>query len=101
MASLLFRPSIIMESLVRAKRTSVNSRQPCSWVLKLTLGLKALAAEVVGVYARDSVGKLTQPDTAIHSHIVYSGGAGNDLTAHLEDFAIAKGTRLYLPRKSN
>jgi len=60
---------------------------------------KTLPAEVVGVYASDAVGKLTHPDTEIHSHVVYSDGAGNGLTAHLEEFSIAKGTKLYLPQK--
>lgn len=60
---------------------------------------KTIKSEVVGVYASDAVGKLTHPDTAIHSHVVYSNGAGSDLSAHLEEFSIAKGTKLYLPKK--
>jgi alpha-acetolactate decarboxylase len=59
---------------------------------------KTLKAEVVGVYASDAVGKLNHPDTAIHSHVVYSNGAGSEITAHLEEFSLAKGSKLYLPR---
>ena len=60
---------------------------------------KTLTARVVGVYASDSVGSLTHPDTSIHSHLIFSNDEGNELTAHLEQFSIAEGTKLFLPKK--
>lgn len=58
---------------------------------------KELSATLVGVYAKDAVGKLTHPDTNIHTHIVYKSKRGEDLTGHLEDFSLGKNTKIFLP----
>jgi alpha-acetolactate decarboxylase len=59
---------------------------------------KELSATLVGVYAKDAVGKLTHPDTSIHTHIVYKSKSGEDLTGHLEDFSLGQNTKVFLPR---
>lgn len=58
---------------------------------------KELSATLVGLYAKDAVGKLTHPDTKIHTHIVYKSKRGEDLTGHLEDFSLGKNTKIFLP----
>lgn len=55
-------------------------------------------AVIVGVFAKNSVGKLTHPDTNIHPHIVFTDTKGIELTGHLEDFEINSGTTLFLPK---
>jgi len=56
---------------------------------------------VVGVFASDSVGDLTHPDSSQHSHLVYMDPAsGQRVTGHLEQYGIKKGTKLKLPKVS-
>ncbi len=55
------------------------------------------AAKVVGIYAGDSVGKLTHPGTSIHAHVLMDAH-GNQVTGHVERVAVAGGSVLRLPR---
>ncbi len=58
-----------------------------------------LAGTLVGVYAVDSVGKLTHPATRTHGHIIYEDRAtGQRLTGHLERVGLAPGAVLKLPK---
>jgi alpha-acetolactate decarboxylase len=59
---------------------------------------KEVTGTIIGVYARDAVGKLTHPDTSIHTHILYKDSRGNELTGHLEDFQLDKNTKVFLPK---
>lgn len=59
---------------------------------------KKVTGTIVGVYALDAVGKLTHPDTRIHTHIVYKDSSGNELTGHLEDFHLEKNTEVLFPK---
>lgn len=56
-------------------------------------------AQLVGVFAENSVGNLTHPDTTIHSHIVLQSETGELMTGHVEDFRVLKGSRLFLPKE--
>jgi alpha-acetolactate decarboxylase len=54
---------------------------------------------LVGVYAADSVGKLTHPATSTHVHLIsIDDGTGERITGHVERVGLAKGVVLRLPR---
>ena len=53
--------------------------------------------EVVGIFAKDAVGKITHPATSCHKHLVYTNASGERLTAHLESLTVEAGCRLLLP----
>ena len=58
----------------------------------------ALSGRAVGIYAADSVGKLTHPATSTHVHLIYSGSDGvTQLTGHIERIGIAKGSEIRFP----
>jgi hypothetical protein len=62
------------------------------------LEAKTLAGTLIGVYATDSVGKLTHPATSTHVHIIYVDPmTGKQVTAHLEQVGLAAGAVLKLP----
>lgn len=62
------------------------------------LDASALRGRVVGVYARDAVGKLTHPATSVHAHLVFGHDeTGERMTGHLERLGAAKGAVLRLP----
>lgn len=62
------------------------------------LEAKTLAGTLVGVYATDSVGKLTHPATTTHAHIIYvDQETGQRVTGHLEHVGLAPGAVLKLP----
>lgn len=53
---------------------------------------------VVGIYAKDAVGKLTHPDTSTHAHLIYKDATtGQRVTGHVEQIAVTKGAVLRLP----
>ncbi len=59
---------------------------------------EAVNAVVVGVYAADSVGKLTHPATSQHAHLIYTNAAtGQRVTGHLEQYGVGRGGTLKLP----
>lgn len=57
----------------------------------------SLSGTVVGIFARDAVGKLTHPATTIHAHLIFSGEDGEQWTGHLERFGLAAKAKLKLP----
>lgn len=65
------------------------------------LDTKRLAGTLVGVYAVDSVGKLTHPATRTHGHLVYEDRAtGQRLTGHLERVGLAPGAVVKIPKSA-
>lgn len=57
-----------------------------------------LAGVLVGVYAPDSVGQLTHPDSSTHAHVVFVDPAtGERVTGHLEHTGVMSGAELRLP----
>jgi hypothetical protein len=60
---------------------------------------KSIRGRMVGIYASDSVGKLTHPDTSTHVHLIFKDDAsGEEATGHVEAAGLAKGAVLKLPR---
>lgn len=62
--------------------------------------LKAMAVDgtLVGVYATDSVGKLTHPATRVHAHLIYTDPeTGERVTGHIERVGLAGNSVLKLP----
>ncbi len=58
-----------------------------------------VSGTLVGVFARDAVGKLTHPATSTHLHLLYKDPAtGQDVTAHVERVAMGPGALLRLPK---
>ncbi len=65
------------------------------------LETETMNATVIGVYAQDSVGKLTHPDTAQHAHLIYYDPASKQrVTGHLEKYGVKAGATLKLPKTS-
>ena len=55
---------------------------------------------VVGIYATNSVGKLTHPATSTHAHLIFRDAErGVELTGHLEKMGIVKDAVLKLPKQ--
>ncbi len=62
------------------------------------LEAETVSGTLVGVYAADSVGKLTHPDTSVHVHLIYSDPhTGKRVTGHVERIGIVSGAVLKLP----
>ncbi|TGN99843.1 hypothetical protein PN36_33010 [Candidatus Thiomargarita nelsonii] len=62
------------------------------------LEVKTVNGTLVGVYAADSVGKLTHPATSTHTHLIYMDGkTGERVTGHIEQVGLAKEAILKLP----
>jgi hypothetical protein len=57
----------------------------------------AVDGKLIGVFARDAVGRLTHPATAIHSHVVLRQPSGEEITGHVEAVGVAAGAVLRLP----
>jgi len=54
---------------------------------------------IVGVFAKDAVGKLTHPATSTHTHLVFTDPASQaKATGHVEQVGIGKGSVLRLPK---
>lgn len=60
--------------------------------------LETISGRVVGVFAKDAVGRLTHPATSNHSHIIFDDPAtGKTVTGHVEAMDVAGGATLRLP----
>ena len=65
------------------------------------LDVENVSGTLVGVYATDSVGRLTHPATKTHTHLIYTDPAtGERVTGHVERVGLAKGAALKLPAKA-
>ncbi len=54
---------------------------------------------VVGIFAKDAVGKLTHPATSTHNHLVFTDPASQSrATGHIEQAGIGKGSVLRFPK---
>ncbi|QEG22481.1 acetolactate decarboxylase [Mariniblastus fucicola] len=53
-----------------------------------------ISGTLVGIYARDAVGKLTQPATETHRHFVYEDDSNQKQVGHVEKGGILKGATL-------
>lgn len=59
-----------------------------------------IEGRVVGIFARDAVGRLTHPGVPFHAHLVFDDPAtGRTVTGHLERIGVAAGAKLALPRR--
>jgi alpha-acetolactate decarboxylase len=62
------------------------------------LEARKLKGTLVGIYAADSVGKLTHPATNAHIHMIYTDkDTGHRVTGHIEQIGLAKKAVLKLP----
>jgi len=53
---------------------------------------------ILGIFAKDAVGKLTHPGTSTHMHLQFTEGkSGATITGHLEQIGLSAGSVLYLP----
>lgn len=59
---------------------------------------KQVSGKLIGVFARDAVGKLTHPATSVHAHLIFESEAGDLLTGHLEQVGLSSGAILKLPK---
>jgi alpha-acetolactate decarboxylase len=60
--------------------------------------IDAVSGRIVGVFAKDAVGRLTHPATSTHTHILFDDPAtGKTITGHIERLDIVKGATLRLP----
>ena len=61
--------------------------------------LEKVRGTIVGVFARDAVGKLTHPGTSTHTHVLFEDGtSGKTATGHVEWVRLNEGTVLRFPR---
>ena len=62
--------------------------------------LPKMSGKVVGIFAKDAVGKLTHPATSTHVHLLYTDpDTGETVTGHVENIGLQKGAVLRLPAK--
>ncbi len=60
--------------------------------------LPMINGRLIGVFARDAVGKLTHPDTSTHVHILFEDDTtGQQMTGHVEQVGLPAGAVLMLP----
>lgn len=60
--------------------------------------LSEVHGTILGVFAKDAVGKVTHPGTSTHMHLQYTEEkSGATLTGHLENIGLSAGSVLYLP----
>lgn len=59
--------------------------------------MEQVSGKLIGVFARNAVGKLTHPATSVHAHLVFEGQGGWLLTGHLEQVSVGRGTTLLFP----
>lgn len=58
-----------------------------------------ITGKLVGIYAQDAVGKLTNPATSVHAQLIFEDEAtGLEVTGHLERFGLAAGAVVGLPK---
>ncbi|KLU07073.1 hypothetical protein RISK_000874 [Rhodopirellula islandica] len=61
--------------------------------------LPKVRGKLIGVYAKDAVGKLTHPATSTHVHILFENQeTGAPVTAHVEQIGLLKGATLMLAK---
>jgi hypothetical protein len=79
--------------LARMKKEEIDkSKRP------FELEARRLKGMLVGIYAADSVGKLTHPATSTHVHMIYTDKkTGNRVTGHIEQVGLAKSAVLRIP----
>ncbi len=53
-----------------------------------------ISGTLVGIHARDAVGKLTQPATDTHRHLVFTDETGRKQVGHVETGGIRQGAQL-------
>lgn len=64
-----------------------------------TKKFKKVEGTLVGVFAKDAVGKLTHPATSTHTHILYRDSkTGKEVTGHIEQIGVIKGSVVMLPK---
>jgi alpha-acetolactate decarboxylase len=64
--------------------------------------LKKIKGTIVGVYAKDAVGRLTHPATSTHVHLLFVDPAsGEKVTGHVEQIGVRKGAVLRLPKSQS
>ena len=60
-----------------------------------------ISGRVVGIYAKDAVGKLTHPATSTHLHLIFKDEASHEMvTGHVERLGLIHGAILNLPLKA-
>ena len=66
------------------------------------LDFKSIRGKLVGVYARDAVGKLTHPATSTHTHVVFTDErTGKKMTGHVERVGLVAGAVVRIPGSAN
>ncbi|WP_197135624.1 hypothetical protein [Crateriforma conspicua] len=61
--------------------------------------MSEVTGKVIGVFAKDAVGKLTHPATSTHMHLLFTDKrTGNLATAHIEKIGLAKGAFVAFPK---
>jgi alpha-acetolactate decarboxylase len=61
--------------------------------------LEKVSGTLVGVYAKDAVGKITHPATSTHMHLLYKDAkSGKTITGHVEQIGLLKSAVLRLPK---
>lgn len=61
--------------------------------------MEKVTGKIIGVFAKDAVGKLTHPATSTHMHLLFEDAkTGTRVTGHLEKVGLAKGAVLSLPK---
>jgi alpha-acetolactate decarboxylase len=64
--------------------------------------LKKVNGTIVGVFAKDAVGKLTHPATSTHVHLLFADPAsGEKVTGHVEQIGVGKGAVLRLTKSKS
>lgn len=57
-----------------------------------------VTGKIIGVFAKDAVGKLTHPATSTHMHLLFTDDQSGKLaTAHIEKIGLAKGSAVSFP----
>jgi hypothetical protein len=60
--------------------------------------MPAIRGTIVGVFAKDAVGKLTHPATSTHCHLVFTDPeSGKQVTGHIEQIGIRGGAKVRVP----
>ena len=61
--------------------------------------LRTVEGTVVGVFAKDAVGKITHPATSTHIHLLFADPeSGEQLTGHVEQLGLQAGAVVRLPK---
>ncbi len=61
--------------------------------------LEKVSGTLVGVFAKDAVGRITHPDSSTHMHLVFRDATtGRMVTGHVEQAGLSEGAMLRLPK---